>query len=123
MQSRCYNCDRKDPTSVPFVWTLPRGAELYTTNVSRFSQARFILSAAAAGQFPADLGAEVAFVGRSNAGKSSAINAITQRRGLARVSKSPGRTRLLNFFALTPERRLVDLPRCGYPSASGAEKG
>jgi GTP-binding protein len=95
-------------------------AELYTTNVSRFSQARFLLSAAAPGQFPPDQGAEVAFVGRSNSGKSSAINAITQRNGLARTSKTPGRTRLLNFFELGTHQRIVDLPGYGY--AKGPEK-
>jgi GTP-binding protein len=93
---------------------------LYTTDVSRFSQARFLLSAAAPGQFPPDRGAEVAFVGRSNAGKSSAINAITQRNGLARTSKTPGRTRLLNFFELSVDQRIVDLPGYGY--AKGPEE-
>ncbi|HYL02849.1 MAG TPA: ribosome biogenesis GTP-binding protein YihA/YsxC [Steroidobacteraceae bacterium] len=88
--------------------------------MSRFSEARFLTSAAAPGQFPPDAGAEVAFTGRSNAGKSSAINAIVQRRALARTSKTPGRTRLLNFFELAPMRRLVDLPGYGY--ASGPEK-
>jgi GTP-binding protein len=92
---------------------------LYTTNVSRFSQGSFLISAAAPGQFPPDLGAEVAFVGRSNAGKSSAINAITHRHGLARTSKTPGRTRLLNFFELGTHQRIVDLPGYGY--ASGPE--
>jgi GTP-binding protein len=92
---------------------------LYTTQVSRFSQGRFLLSAAAAAQFPPDFGAEVAFVGRSNSGKSSAINAITQRHGLARTSKTPGRTRLLNFFELGTHQRIVDLPGYGY--ATGAE--
>jgi GTP-binding protein len=90
---------------------------LYTTNVSRFSQGHLLLSAAAPAQFPADMGAEVAFVGRSNAGKSSAINAITQRNGLARTSKTPGRTRLLNFFELGTHQRIVDLP--GYGFAKG----
>ena len=70
--------------------------------MSRFREANFLTSVAAPGQFPADVGAEVAFAGRSNAGKSSAINAITQRRGLARTSKTPGRTRLLNYFELAP---------------------
>jgi GTP-binding protein len=93
---------------------------LYTTNVSRFSQGRFLISAAAPAQFPADVGAEVAFVGRSNAGKSSAINAITQRHSLARTSKTPGRTRLLNFFELAPMQRIVDLPGYGY--ATGPEE-
>ena len=68
--------------------------------MSRFSHARFLISAADPAQFPPDFGTEVAFVGRSNAGKSSAINAITHRHGLARTSKTPGRTRLLNFFSL-----------------------
>ena len=82
--------------------------------MSRFSQVRFLVSAASAAQFPADVGTEVGFVGRSNAGKSSAINAIAQRQGLARTSKTPGRTQLLNFFELAPEKRLVDLPGYGY---------
>jgi GTP-binding protein len=97
-----------------------KGGELYTTNVSRFSQARFLISAAAPAQFPPDQGAEVAFVGRSNAGKSSAINAITQRNALARTSKTPGRTRLLNFFEVAPNERIVDLPGYGY--ATGPEE-
>jgi GTP-binding protein len=82
--------------------------------VSRFNQVQFLISAAAPAQFPADSGSEVAFVGRSNAGKSSAINAITQRHGMARTSKIPGRTQLLNFFELASQRRLVDLPGYGY---------
>ena len=90
--------------------------------MSRFQQARFLVSAAAPAQFPPDIGAEVAFAGRSNAGKSSAINAITQRRGLARTSKTPGRTRLLNFFELAPQRRLVDLPGYGYAGGPQAER-
>jgi GTP-binding protein len=94
---------------------------LYTSAVSRFPDARFLLSAAAPAHFPPDQGVEVAFAGRSNAGKSSALNAITQRRALARVSKTPGRTRLLNFFEMGTDRRLVDLPGYGYASVS-AEK-
>ncbi len=90
--------------------------------MSRFQQAKFLVSAAAPAQFPPDIGAEVAFAGRSKAGKSSAINAITQRRGLARTSKTPGRTRLLNFFELAPQRRLVDLPGYGYASGPEAER-
>jgi GTP-binding protein len=90
--------------------------------VSRFSQGHFLISAAAPEQFPADLGAEVAFVGRSNAGKSSAINAITQRHGLARTSKTPGRTRLLNFFELGTHQRIVDLPGYGYATGPEAER-
>jgi len=90
--------------------------------MSRFPGARFLVSAAAPEQFPADFGAEVAFAGRSNAGKSSAMNAIAQRHGLARTSKTPGRTRLLNFFELAPDRRLVDLPGYGYASVLPAER-
>jgi GTP-binding protein len=90
--------------------------------VSRFSQGRFLISAAAPGQFPPDLGAEVAFVGRSNSGKSSAINAITQRNGLARTSKTPGRTRLLNFFEFGTHERIVDLPGYGYATGPEAER-
>lgn len=95
---------------------------MYTTEVSRFSQGRFLISAAAPGQFPPDLGAEVAFVGRSNSGKSSAINAITQRNGLARTSKTPGRTRLLNFFEFGTHERIVDLPGYGYATGPEAER-
>lgn len=65
-------------------------------------------------RLPPDDGAEVAFVGRSNSGKSSAINAITARRGLAFVSRTPGRTQSINFFTWGPNRRLVDLPGYGY---------
>ena len=90
--------------------------------MSRFPDARFLVSAAAPAQFPPDTGAEVAFAGRSNAGKSSAINAIAQRRALARTSKAPGRTRLLNFFALLPAGRIVDLPGYGYASAPESER-
>lgn len=88
----------------------------------RFPPARFLLSAAAPAQFPADHGVEVAFAGRSNAGKSSAINAILAHRGLARSSKTPGRTRLINFFALSERARLVDLPGYGYASAPEHER-
>jgi GTP-binding protein len=90
--------------------------------MSRFSDVHFLISAAVPAQFPADVGAEVAFAGRSNAGKSSAINALTQRQGLARTSKEPGRTRLLNFFELMPSKRLVDLPGYGYANVSAAER-
>jgi GTP-binding protein len=79
-----------------------------------FQQVRFIASAAEPQQLPADEGAEVAFVGRSNAGKSSAINAICGRRRLAFVSRTPGRTQLINLFALTPGTTLVDLPGYGF---------
>jgi GTP-binding protein len=90
--------------------------------VPAFPDARFLVSAAAPGQFPADRGVEVAFAGRSNAGKSSAINAILGRQGLARTSKTPGRTRLINFFELSPLERLVDLPGYGFASAPERER-
>jgi GTP-binding protein len=80
----------------------------------QFPQVAFLKSAWQAQQFPADAGAEVAFAGRSNAGKSSALNAITGRKDLARTSKTPGRTQLINFFALDEKRRLADLPGYGY---------
>ena len=79
-----------------------------------YRQACFLTSVASIRGLPADRGREVAFAGRSNAGKSSAINALTGRRHLARTSRTPGRTRLINFFELDEERRLVDLPGYGY---------
>lgn len=82
--------------------------------MSGYPDARFITSANQPGQFVPDEGAEVAFAGRSNAGKSSAINAIVNRRQLARISKTPGRTQLVNFFHLVPGERLVDLPGYGF---------
>jgi GTP-binding protein len=88
--------------------------------MSTYSSAKFVTSAAEAHQLAPDTGREIAFAGRSNSGKSSAINAITQRAGLARVSRTPGRTQLINFFELGPERRLVDLP--GYGFAKVPEK-
>ncbi len=90
--------------------------------MSRFAEAQFLLSVAAVGQFPPDRGVEVAFAGRSNAGKSSAINAILGRRSLARASKTPGRTRLLNFFELGADRRIVDLPGYGYSRVPERER-
>ncbi len=77
-------------------------------------QSRFMLGAAAAKQFPADSGLEIAFAGRSNVGKSSAINLLTSQGSLARVSKTPGRTQQINFFAIDDQRRLVDLPGYGF---------
>jgi GTP-binding protein len=74
----------------------------------------FLKSAASPADFPADTGREVAFVGRSNSGKSTAVNLVTGARKLARVSKTPGRTQLLNFFSLGEGRRLVDLPGYGF---------
>jgi GTP-binding protein len=78
------------------------------------SAATFDKSAAKPRDFPPDAGREVAFVGRSNSGKSTALNLLTGTRKLARVSKTPGRTQLVNFFTVAPERRLVDLPGYGF---------
>ncbi len=88
--------------------------------MSLYPEAGFLKSADAPGQFVPDTGIEVAFAGRSNAGKSSAINIIVNRRQFARTSKTPGRTRLVNFFSLGEDRRLVDLP--GYGFAKVADK-
>jgi GTP-binding protein len=74
----------------------------------------FLKSAAEPADFPDDEGREVAFVGRSNSGKSTAINLVAGVRKLARVSKTPGRTQLVNFFAVGEQRRLVDLPGYGF---------
>lgn len=85
-------------------------------------ESRFIASAHELTELPPDVGAEVAFAGRSNAGKSSAINALTQRRKLAFVSKTPGRTQTINFFECRTNRRLVDLPGYGYAAVAQKER-
>jgi len=90
--------------------------------MSLFPKVRFLISVAGAEQFPPDEGREVAFAGRSNAGKSSAINAILARHAMARTSRTPGRTKLLNFFEVEAGRRIIDLPGYGYAKASPAEK-
>lgn len=79
-----------------------------------YRSAHYTVSATQLSQLPPDLGYEVAFAGRSNAGKSSAINTITGIKALARISKTPGRTQMINFFHLDDERALVDLPGYGY---------
>lgn len=88
--------------------------------MSTYRNVKFLTSAASARQLIEDQGREVAFAGRSNAGKSTAINAITQRSGLARVSRTPGRTQLINFFELVPGRRFVDLPGYGFAKVPAA---
>jgi GTP-binding protein len=110
-------------------------AELYTnalffsplrmarcSQVSQFPQVEFLKSVAAPGQFPPDEGWEIAVAGRSNAGKSSAINTLLARRGLARTSRTPGRTQLYNYFQLAPGRRLVDLPGYGHAAVNAATR-
>ena len=90
--------------------------------MSQFPNAQFILSANSASQFVPDEGVEVAVAGRSNAGKSSAINVIVNRRQFARTSKTPGRTQLVNFFQLRDGQRLVDLPGYGFAKVSEATR-
>ncbi len=88
-----------------------------------YRQACFLKGVARLSALPADVGAEVAFAGRSNAGKSSVINALTGRAALARISKTPGRTQQLNFFVLDDDQhRLVDLPGYGYANVPIAVK-
>lgn len=84
-----------------------------------YFQTRFTGSAHALSQLPPDRGREIAFAGRSNAGKSSAINVITRNKQLARVSRTPGRTQLINHFQVGEDRFLVDLPGYGFAKAPG----
>lgn len=87
-----------------------------------YHQAAFLISASKLSESPDDAGKEVAFAGRSNAGKSSAINTITGQNSLARTSKTPGRTQLLNYFSINDECKFVDLPGYGYAKVSEAVK-
>ncbi|MDY3827735.1 MAG: ribosome biogenesis GTP-binding protein YihA/YsxC [Clostridium sp.] len=88
----------------------------------RIKQSEFIISAVKRAQYPTDNRNEIAFVGRSNVGKSSIINALTNRRHLAKVSQTPGKTRLINFFLINNDFYLVDLPGYGYAKVSKKEK-
>ena len=88
----------------------------------KLAKTAFSTSAAAPSSLPADEGAEVAFAGRSNAGKSSVINRLSQQNNLARTSKTPGRTQLINFFTVSPLNKLVDLPGYGYAKASHSKQ-
>lgn len=87
-----------------------------------YHQAKFLMSASQLNEAPKDQGKEVAFAGRSNAGKSSALNALTRQKALARISKTPGRTQLLNFFEIDEQRKFVDLPGYGYAKVPLAVK-
>ncbi len=89
---------------------------------SLYHQASFLISAPKMKHLPPDEGIEVAFAGRSNAGKSSAINTLTGQSKLAHISKTPGRTQMINLFELDDERRLVDLPGYGYAKVSRSVK-
>jgi GTP-binding protein len=90
--------------------------------MSRYPKARFLKSAVSPESFGDDSGYEVAISGRSNSGKSSALNAIVRRRDLARTSRTPGRTQSVNLFELEPGRRLVDLPGYGHARVPDAVK-
>jgi GTP-binding protein len=79
-----------------------------------YHQAKFLKSSPSLKDTPTDMGKEIAFAGRSNAGKSSAINSLTRQNSLARTSKTPGRTQMLNFFEINEHQRFVDLPGYGY---------
>jgi GTP-binding protein len=87
--------------------------------MSRYSKARFLRSAPAPAAFGDDSGYEVAIAGRSNSGKSSALNAIVRHQGLARTGATPGRTQAVNLFELEPGRRLADLPGYGHARVPG----
>jgi GTP-binding protein len=109
------------PTNISSVTPLlMMSLKMKSTQTNHYNKALFLKSAATLSQLPADEGFEVAFAGRSNAGKSSAINFITNIKGLARTSKTPGRTQLINLFTLDTDRRLVDLPGYGYAKVSAA---
>ncbi|MGH6977074.1 MAG: ribosome biogenesis GTP-binding protein YihA/YsxC [Stellaceae bacterium] len=94
---------------------LERGRRLFA------AESRFVAAADRPAALPSERLPEIAFVGRSNVGKSSLLNALTGRKALARVSRTPGRTRTLNFFAVGERLMLVDLPGYGYASVSQAE--
>jgi len=90
--------------------------------MSYYTKAKFFTSAPDIRHLEDDTGIEVAFAGRSNAGKSSALNTLTRQKNLARTSKTPGRTQLINVFELEENRRLVDLPGYGYAKVPIAMK-
>lgn len=88
----------------------------------KINTSEFVTSAVKRDQYPEEIRNEVAFVGRSNVGKSSLINSLTNRRKLAKVSRTPGRTRLVNYFLVNNDFYLVDLPGYGYAKVSKKEK-
>ena len=87
-----------------------------------YRQTHFITSATHPDQYPPDRGSEAAIIGRSNSGKSSTLNAICARRKLAKTSKTPGRTQTINFFEVTADKRIVDLPGYGYAQVAASEQ-
>lgn len=88
----------------------------------QLTKTTFYTSASDRDSLPEDIGSEIAFAGRSNAGKSSTINNLCSQKSLARTSKTPGRTQLINFFTVTENNKLVDLPGYGYAKASQAKQ-
>ncbi|ENW83485.1 ribosome biogenesis GTP-binding protein YsxC [Acinetobacter sp. ANC 3929] len=101
----------------------PALTEYAVQSLTWLRQAEFLMSAPKLALCVEDTGYEIAFAGRSNAGKSSAINALTNQKQLARASKRPGRTQMINFFSLgNPDQRLVDLPGYGYAAVPEAMK-
>ena len=103
--------------------TDPALTEYAVQSLNWLRQAEFLMSAPKLALCVEDTGYEIAFAGRSNAGKSSAINALTNQKQLARASKKPGRTQMINFFSLgNPDQRLVDLPGYGYAAVPEAMK-
>jgi GTP-binding protein len=88
----------------------------------RITTAEFITSAITPTQYPAAVGPEIAFVGRSNVGKSSLLNTLVNRRGLAKISGTPGKTRTINFFRINGTLGFVDLPGYGFAQVSRAER-
>lgn len=90
----------------------------YSVAMIDYRQTKFLISESKASAIKFDEGVEVAFIGRSNAGKSSLLNALTEQNKLAKTSKTPGRTRLINFFEVEPNKRIVDLPGFGYAKVS-----
>ncbi|MHA3983957.1 ribosome biogenesis GTP-binding protein YihA/YsxC [Acinetobacter venetianus] len=101
----------------------PALTEYAVQSLNWLRQAEFLMSAPKLALCVEDTGYEIAFAGRSNAGKSSAINALTNQKQLARASKKPGRTQMINFFSLgNPDQRLVDLPGYGYAAVPEAMK-
>lgn len=99
---------------MPVFFLLLYGNSTLETPILNFRKVHFVTSAPDIRHLPSNDGVEVAFAGRSNAGKSSALNALTQQKNLARTSKTPGRTQLINLFEVEPGKRLVDLPGYGY---------
>jgi len=93
-----------------------------SSNTNPFRVARYLMGAAKLPQLPPDEGVEVALAGRSNAGKSTALNAITDQKSLAKTSKTPGRTQLINLFMINESNRLTDLPGYGFAKVSKDQK-